>query len=455
MYVQEGSSVHGLCLQSLPLAMSTSSATSRRVLRNLDHLWQGTNQKFINKLRPSFAQSTPAYVPPKDRITFWNIVPGDVVKLRSGAIGHDENGRPIRGEGIVTSIDRTTNRLLLRDIDDNHKMAPKNVKHVVPRLIDPEAGEEKGFSGNTTSVPRPVHYSKVMLKVPDTQTYASRIVRSKPFYDRQKGMFVWKRFAIVKATDEESLRTGGALKKIYVPWPKVPERCRPFRTTHADGRVAEEETWVPWVPEDPVLLPMQKPRTTPAREAIAAERRAVWNEKIDRLRAQARDSTFATPPGAKSYAGFAKTVNVRPPPIAQPPSVSELVKMERQRLVEFVHNPETQSHVEQGGQLFAAHDYLDVAPLVGPAAGGEWGALEEASSGSVRDEQGRLVARPSKADVHSMPIELLMGKDLANETGLKWRMRHWKTKQAERQAQEEALRAEEKELLKELDALRV
>ena len=137
--------------------MSTSSATSRRVLRNLDHLWQGTNQKFINKLRPSFAQSTPAYVPPKDRITFWNIVPGDVVKLRSGAIGHDEDGRPIRGEGIVTSIDRTTNRLLLRDIDDNHKMAPKNVKHVVPRLIDPEAGEEKGFSGNTTSVPRPVH----------------------------------------------------------------------------------------------------------------------------------------------------------------------------------------------------------------------------------------------------------------------------------------------------------
>ena len=181
----------------------------------------------------------------------------------------------------------------------------------------------------------------------------------------------------------------------------------------------------------------------------------MWNEKIDRLRAQARDSTLSTPPGAKSYAGFAKTVNVRPPPIAQPPSVSELVKMERQRLVEFVHNPETQSHVEQGGQLFAAHDYLDVAPLVGPAAGGEWGALEEASSGSVRDEQGRLVARPSKADVHSMPIELMMGKDLANETGLKWRMRHWKTKQAERQAQEEALRAEEKELLKELDALRV
>ena len=123
-------------------------------------------------------------------------------------------------------------------------------------------------------------------------------------------MFVWKRFAIVKATDEESLRTGGALKKIYVPWPKVPERRRPFRTTHADGRVAEEETWVPWVPEDPVLLPMQKPRTTPAREAIAAERRAVWNEKIDRLRAQARDSTLSTPPGAKSYAGFAKTVNV-------------------------------------------------------------------------------------------------------------------------------------------------
>ncbi len=32
-----------------------------------------------------------------------------------------------------------------------------------------------------------------------------------------------------------------------------------------------------------------------------------------------------------------------------------------------------------------------------------------------------------------MPIELLMAKDLTNERGLKWRMRRWKDKQAEKQ----------------------
>lgn len=103
----------------VPLTSSSmsGSATNRRVLRNLDHLWQGMENKFMNKMRPSYAQSTPAFVPKKDRIAFWNIVPGDVVKLRTGAVGHDENGRPIRGEGIVTTVDRTNNRIFLRDID--------------------------------------------------------------------------------------------------------------------------------------------------------------------------------------------------------------------------------------------------------------------------------------------------------------------------------------------------
>lgn len=305
------------------------------------------------------------------------------------------------------------------------------------------------------SVPRAVHYSKVMLKVPGTNSYASRIVRSKPFYDRQKGMFVWNRFAIVKATDEESIRAGEAVKKVHVPWPTTPERRRPFQATHVDGRTVEEETWVPWVPEDPVLLPMRKPRSTLAREAIAAERKVAWDAKFERERAKAHDMTLSTPLGAKSYAGFEQTGTMRPPPIAQAPSAAEMVDMERKRLAEFVSNPETQSHVEQGGSVFAAQDYLDIAPLTGPAAGGNWDALEHASSGAERDAHGRLVSKPGKADVHAMPIELLMGADLANESGLKWRMRRWKAAQHERREREAAQVSEEKELLKELDVLRV
>lgn len=94
-----------------------SARTNRRVLRNLDHLWQGTRNKFANKMTPSHARTTPPFVPRKDRIAFWNIVPGDYVRVRNGAIGHDENGHKIRGEGIVASIDRTTNRVWLRDPD--------------------------------------------------------------------------------------------------------------------------------------------------------------------------------------------------------------------------------------------------------------------------------------------------------------------------------------------------
>ncbi|CCU98167.1 unnamed protein product [Malassezia sympodialis ATCC 42132] len=294
-----------------------------------------------------------------------------------------------------------------------------------------------------------------MLKVPDTEYYASRIVRSKPFYDRQKGMFTWKRFAIVKVTDEASLRSGETIRKFEVPWPKGGQRRRPFQATHADGRTVEEETWVPWVPEDPVLLPARKPRSTPAGEAQAAAQYAEWEAHVAQKRALAESATVATPPGAHAYAGFVVRETVRPPPIAQAPKPSEMVHMERRRLAEFVQANETQAHLEQGGAIFAASDYLDVAPLVGPAAGGEWGALDEASAGAQRDETGRLVARPGQSDVHAMPIELLMGRDLANERGLKWRMRRWKTARAAEAVALAEKEQESKDLLQELKALRV
>lgn len=108
--------------------------TNRRVLRSLDHMWQGTNNKFVNKLRPTYAMPTPTYVPPKDRIAFWNIVPGDVVRVRSGAVAHDEHGQKIRGEGIVQSIDRTTNRVYLRDLDVRRSTDARTTISSRPRI---------------------------------------------------------------------------------------------------------------------------------------------------------------------------------------------------------------------------------------------------------------------------------------------------------------------------------
>lgn len=234
---------------------------------------------------------------------------------------------------------------------------------------------------------------------------------------------------------------------------RTPHSHTAFHATHADGRTVEEETWVPWVPEDPVLLPARKPRSTPAGEALAAAKYAEWEAQVAKKRALAESLTVATPPGARTYEGFVVRKTMRPPPIAQAPKASEMVHLERQRLSDFVQATETQAHLEQGGAIFAASDYLDVAPLVGPAAGGEWGALQEASTGAKRDESGRLVAPPGQMDLHAMPIELLMGKDLANERGLKWRMRRWKAAREQEAVALAEKQKESQELLKELKAL--
>ena len=429
--------------------------TSRRVLRSLDHLRANTSNKFTRSLRPTYAQTPPPYVAPKDRIAFWNIVPGDTVRLRTGAVAHDEQNRPIRGEGVVTSVDRTTNRIYLRDVNEEQNLAPKNLKHTVPRLVDPEAGPEKGFSGNVTHVPRPVHYSKVMLKVPGTEQYASRIVRSKPFWDKRKNMFLWKRFAIVKANTEEALRSGEAVRKIEVPWPKMPEKRRPFGPNMADYNLVESETFVPWVPEDPVLLPAPRARSTAAGEARAEVLRAHWEVQRAMRAEQQRAATLETPAGARGYAGFEPKERVRPPPVPQAPTPAERVDAERERLALFAHDAHNQEHVEQGGQLFAASDYLDVAPLYGPAAGGDWGAPAAGATRAERASDGRRLEAPGKEDLDAMPLELLMTDDLANMRGLKWRMRRWKQAQQQRKAEAAQQAQEESELLKELDVLRL
>lgn len=109
---------------------------------------------------------------------------------------------------------------------EEHKLAPKNIRHAIPRMVDPDGGPDKGYSGNTNTVARPVHYSKVMLKVPDTEQFATRVESSKPFWDKRRNMFAWKRFAVVKDMSEEALRTGNVVRRIEVPWPRFPERNR-------------------------------------------------------------------------------------------------------------------------------------------------------------------------------------------------------------------------------------
>lgn len=215
-----------------------------------------------------------------------------------------------------------------------------------------------------------------------------------------------------------------------------------------------EETWVPWVPEDPVLLPGRRARSTPTGEALAAERRVPWDTKRSKILAKAGEA-LETPVGAQTYAGFQLHAKVRPPPIAQAPTPAEHIGTERERLAEFANDEATVRHVNEGGQVFAAADYLDAAPLYGPAAGGDWSAPANAATGGTRNADGRRAAAPGTDELHSMPLELLMGHELANVHGLKWRIRRFN---ARSETEKEARAAEENEradLLKELKALQI
>ncbi|SPO31722.1 uncharacterized protein UTRI_06572_B [Ustilago trichophora] len=437
----------------------SGAGTTAGVLRSLRHLNPPTKgSKFAIKA-PSHAAHRPKFVQPKDRIPFWNIVPGDHVKLRCGRVGQKEgldSKDKIRGEGIVVSIDREKNWLWLRDVDDNNKLAPKAIRHIVPRLVDP-LQPEKGYGPNTTDIPRPIHYSNVMLKIPGSDQFAVRLSRSAAKYDKRKGMYIWKRYATVKASDEKLLETGKAFEKVEVPWPTLPGKRRFLDSTMSDRNVVEAESWAPWRPEDPVLLPERKRVTSPQSER-RAELLTLQRIKLDAAKAtQAGPSAPAYALG--TYAGF-KQSRVKPPPIAQPPTPAETIRLRTDAASEWASGDAIEAHRQEGGLSFLWRDYLDVAPRQGPASGGDWSELPASTPKGGLDARrsprdGRLTDGVSRNDVDRMPIELLMAKDLTNERGLKWRMRRWKEKQVEKQQDAIEEHRARSELLKELDALKI
>jgi len=372
------------------------------------------------------------FVPVKDRIRFWNIVPGDEVRVRSGksVVVNDPSrsgaGRAakVRGQGIVQSIDRTRNWVWLRDPDENTKLAPTAIKHTVPRLIDP-AEPSKGYTDTTTRIPRPLHYSTLMLKVPGTNEYATRITRSAARYDRIRSMFTWKRYGTVKKED-------GSTERVEIPWPKIPSKKKELTSTSAPAAVVNAQSFIPWAPEDPVHFPetffnkLGRAYSTPAGEELAAKLRQLRLHQ-DAIRvAQAPNikpsNTFPLPSDAQgTYSGFEKLYgdprSKQPMPIAQPPTPAETVVAATESRDRWKGDPDVKAHIDAGGNAFTPSDYLDLAPPEGPAMGGDW-------SYSALAQKPTHHGRPTTLqDVDTMPIELLMKKELVNESGLKWRMR--------------------------------
>ncbi|CAO1613205.1 unnamed protein product [Sympodiomycopsis kandeliae] len=442
-----------------------SPGTTQRLTRHLRHLKPPGKDESKARTMPVIGH-TPAYVQPKDRIAYWNLVPGDVVKLRAGRVGQDLGLDPTvkqRGEGKIHSVDKERNLAWLDHIDNENPRAPQSKRSMALRFLDPN-NPKQGLAPNFLPIRRPVHYSNLMLKIPGKDIWASRIIRKNLRYSKRAGAFLWDRIAVYKDAE-------GQTQKLKIDWPaKVSASTSPPTDVTLNHQV-KEESWLPWDPADPVLLPNERPRDSPwsvkqlLEAAKETERQAGSSANIDLALAQKEalaeaeaalkagdhaqvtkalnkaarhQQSSAADIGSSSrtkttYAGFQSRSRPTPPKVAQLPSASELLSMSKDTLLSWSRHPSIQDHISSGGQTFTSEDYLQISPLTGPASGGSWDSpITSQSSNQIqlRDPYtGQLPPyETNRKQLDSMPIELLMKDDLTNEKGLKWRMRRYKEK---------------------------
>ncbi|KAI0301846.1 hypothetical protein B0F90DRAFT_1715805 [Multifurca ochricompacta] len=137
---------------------------------------------------------------PKDRIKYWNIVPGDRVRITG-----DKEGKLLE----VAKINKLSNRVYLKGATT-------------------KAGSEGGLKN--------VHYSRCQLFIGDFEfppkskdmesrtlpVFAMRIGTSKPYWQPAGARYEWDRFAA--GTTPRLPGTTSTSGRLKIPWPKRPER---------------------------------------------------------------------------------------------------------------------------------------------------------------------------------------------------------------------------------------
>ncbi len=162
-----------------------------------------------------------------------------------------------RGEGIVVSIDREKNWLWLRDVDEQNKLAPKSLRHIVPRYVDPLSPKRATV---LTSQRFPALFTTRML----CSRFPARISMQYDFPAPQQSTTSARACMFGSAMQRSKRRTRSLSRqerhsrKSRSPWPSLPGKRRHRDNTMSDRNVVEGETWAPWRPEDPVLLPERK-----------------------------------------------------------------------------------------------------------------------------------------------------------------------------------------------------
>ncbi|KAH9950027.1 hypothetical protein B0H21DRAFT_803286 [Amylocystis lapponica] len=183
--------------------------SSSRWTRDFRHL--GRLPTFWTKRQPALAEIQPLLkaVKPHDRIKYWNIVPGDQVRLR---------GDPLKTIHEVHQINKLNNRVFLKsEIDQtptaNKMAASKSVPYAKCQL----------FVGNFEFPPGDNSAEPTVLPV-----FATRLATSKPFWLRTAHRYQWSRYAVNTVPRLPHLLPGET-ERTLVPWPKdePPRKLKP------------------------------------------------------------------------------------------------------------------------------------------------------------------------------------------------------------------------------------
>ncbi|CEH12710.1 RP-L24, MRPL24, rplX [Ceraceosorus bombacis] len=429
-----------LTAKELDQRFKRGTKTAIVALRNLDHMlpgqkgWKG---KFADKMLPARARRNNNYVQPKDRIRLWNIVPGDVVRYRTGVkLAKEGSAELWKGQATVKQIDRTRNLAWLANVDNPGDNPATSEKRIVPRQMGEDG--QVAWSNNTFQINRPVHISNLQLLLPQEMVLpagcgitmdelkegrvATRVQGTGAKWNKQLHQYTWKRFAIVKAKD-------GTNVKLEVPWP--PNKTAPriiLQDLTTPNDAVKSESWIPWYPTNPIHISRHTWRTSPQSEAMLRAQKAIREAQPRILRKP----------------GYAPYLPVRqgPPPVAQAPTPAEAVTLRKAAQRKWAMEHPDMSE----GRSFASSDYHNVAPLDGPVANGpqwRWIPPKTPFQAGDRNEDGIRLGIAGKDEIDAWPIELLMERELSPPRSLAKRMKQFQisklTKQAELKKQQEIM----------------
>ncbi|KAH8119926.1 hypothetical protein DFH11DRAFT_1721825 [Phellopilus nigrolimitatus] len=197
---------------------------------NFRHLLPVTKPRHI--VVPNPLDRTPKPVLPKNRIKWWNIVPGDEVRVMA-----EKNAR-IRE---VKGINKFSNRVYIEGDKKRTEFSDDDVRGIY-QIRNPHKN---------------VHYSGLQLylgsydfpALPGSNeprnlpVFALRIGTSEPRWEN--GRWIWERFAI-STTPRLPTWTPNAQERITIPWPEPEKPSVPNPTEYdTPSKVVAEMTYVP------------------------------------------------------------------------------------------------------------------------------------------------------------------------------------------------------------------